>query len=65
MGRKSNYSFRLSDKAKEYITYSASFCGMSESKFLDFLLCSLSASDEAYQIYENEKAHSVNQLFDA
>ena len=57
MGRKENYSFRLSKKAKEYIEYCASVSGLSESKFVDFLMCSLAAQDEGYKMHcENEKA---------
>ena len=58
MGRKNNYSFRLSDDAKDYMNYCANVSGLSESKFLDFLLCSLAAQDEGYKFHnENKKAN--------
>lgn len=58
MGRKENYSFRLSKKAKSYIEYCASVSGLSESKFVDFLMCSLAAQDEGFKLHcENEKAN--------
>lgn len=59
MSRKNNYSFRLSVKAVDYLKYCSEKANLSESKFLDFLLCSLSANDEWYQqyLYENKKTY--------
>lgn len=60
MGRKDNYSYRLSENAVAYLKYCAKNAKLSESKFLDFLLCSLSANDEFYKqyLYENEASYS-------
>lgn len=60
MGRKDNYSYRLSKNAVAYLKYCADNAKLSESKFLDFLLCSLSANDEFYKqyLYENKKTDS-------
>lgn len=66
MGRKENYSFRLSKKAKDYIEYCAMVSGLSESKFIDFLLCSLAAQDEGYKMHcENKETYSNNKLPDS
>lgn len=57
--QKQGYCFRLSDVAKNYLEYCAKSAKMSEGKFLDFMLVSLSAQDEFYH-HENEKTDIDN-----
>lgn len=61
MGRKDNYSFRLSKTAKEYCKFCADMANLSESKFLDILLRSLAAQDSKFT-NENKEAIVDDQL---
>lgn len=62
MGRKDNYSYRLSKRSKDYVVFCSGRAGMSESKFIDFLLCSLASQDPAFRAYENETSDSNDKL---